>query len=88
MARLITRGRFTHDYVKGLLAAPEDREPVVRKLIEGAGGKMVNFYFTTGESDFLLVSDYCGAVGGSGSGNNFRPKHFASLDRQGIQGNR
>ena len=57
MARLITRGRFTHDYVKGLLAAPEDREPVVRKLIEGAGGKMVNFYFTTGESDFLLVSE-------------------------------
>ena len=57
MARLITRGRFTHDYVKGLLAAPEDREPVVRKLIEGAGGKMISFYFTTGESDFLLVSE-------------------------------
>jgi uncharacterized protein with GYD domain len=57
MARLITRGRFTHDYVKGLLAAPEDREPVVRKLVESAGGKLVNFYFTTGESDFLLVSE-------------------------------
>jgi uncharacterized protein with GYD domain len=37
MTRLITRGRFTRDYFKGLLAAPEDREPAVRKLIEAAG---------------------------------------------------
>ena len=38
MIRLVTRGRFTHDYVKALIGAPEDREPAVRKLIEGAGG--------------------------------------------------
>jgi uncharacterized protein with GYD domain len=57
MIRLITRGRFTQVYAKGLLAAPEDREPVVRKLIEGAGGKFVNFFFTTGDSDFLLISE-------------------------------
>ena len=57
MARLITRGRFSHDYVKGLVGAPEDREPVVRKLVEAAGGKMVSFYFTTGDSDFVLVSE-------------------------------
>jgi uncharacterized protein with GYD domain len=57
MIRLVTRGRFTHDYAKGLLAAPEDREPAVRKLVESAGGKLVNFYFTTGETDFLLVSE-------------------------------
>jgi uncharacterized protein with GYD domain len=57
MTRLITRGRFTRDYVKGLLAAPEDREPAVKKLIEAAGGKVLNFYFTTGESDFLLVTE-------------------------------
>jgi uncharacterized protein with GYD domain len=29
----------------------------VRKLIEGAGGKVISFYFTTGETDFLLVSE-------------------------------
>jgi len=48
---------LTRDYAKGLVAAPEDREPVVRKLIEGAGGKVVNFYFTTGDADFLLVTE-------------------------------
>jgi len=57
MVRLVTRGRVTHDYLKGFISAPEDREPAVRKLIEKAGGKVLNFYFTTGESDFLLISE-------------------------------
>jgi uncharacterized protein with GYD domain len=57
MIRLITRGRFTQDYTKGLIEAPEDREPAVRKLIEATGGKLLSFYFTTGESDFLLVAE-------------------------------
>jgi uncharacterized protein with GYD domain len=57
MIRLVTRGRLSPDYAKGLLAAPEDREPVVRKLIEEAGGKVISFYFTTGDSDFLLISE-------------------------------
>jgi uncharacterized protein with GYD domain len=57
MIRLITRGRFTRDYAQALLAAPEDREPAVRKLIEGAGGKLINLYFTTGDADFLIVAE-------------------------------
>jgi uncharacterized protein with GYD domain len=57
MIRLVTRGRFTQDYAKGLVAAPEDREPAVRKLVEGAGGRLVSFYFTTGDSDFMVISE-------------------------------
>jgi uncharacterized protein with GYD domain len=57
MIRLVTRGRFTHEYAKGLVGAPEDREPAVRKLIEGAGGKLLSFYFTTGDSDFMVISE-------------------------------
>jgi uncharacterized protein with GYD domain len=57
MIRLVTRGRFTKDYAKALLAAPEDRELAVRNLIEGTGGKVISFYFTTGETDFLLISE-------------------------------
>jgi uncharacterized protein with GYD domain len=57
MIRLVTRGRFTHDYVKALIGAPEDREPAVRKLIEGVGGKVISFYMTTGDTDFLLISE-------------------------------
>ena len=57
MSRLISQGRFTRDYTKGLLAAPEDREPAVRKLVKAAGGKLLNFYFTTGDSDFMLIAE-------------------------------
>jgi len=57
MVRLITRGRFTQDYAKALVAAPDDREPAVRKLVEAVGGKLLNLYFTTGDSDFLLISE-------------------------------
>jgi len=57
MIRLVTRGRFTHAYVKALLGAPEDREPAVRKVIEAAGGKVISFYMTTGDTDFLLISE-------------------------------
>ena len=91
MIRLVTRGRFTHDYAKGLLAAPEDREPAVRKLVEGAGGKLVNFYFTTGETDFLLVSEANDAksiiaalFGSDGGGHDFGRHHCKGLDRRGI----
>src|ERR1700741_1599661 len=57
MIRLVTRGCFTQEYAKGLVSAPEDREPAVRKLIEGAGGKLVSFYFTTGDTDFMVISE-------------------------------
>jgi uncharacterized protein with GYD domain len=43
--------------VKGLMAAPEDREKAVRKLVEAAGGKFVSFYITTGDTDFMLIAD-------------------------------
>ena len=50
------RGQFTHEYVKGLVGAPEDREPA-SELIESAGAKLINFYFTTGDSDFVCITE-------------------------------
>ena len=57
MIRLVTRGRFSRDFVKAIIDAPEDREPVVRKLIGDAGGKVISYYVTTGDTDFLLISE-------------------------------
>jgi uncharacterized protein with GYD domain len=53
----LTRGNYSRDAIKGLLAKPEDRTEAVRKLIEAAGGKFHALYFTFGEHDFLLVSE-------------------------------
>lgn len=57
MIRLITRGRFTRDYIEAFVKAPEDREPAVRQLVEAGGARLVDFYFTTGETDFLLIAE-------------------------------
>ena len=95
MVRLVTRGRFTQDYAKGLVAAPEDREPAVKKLIESVGAKLINFYFTTGDSDFLIVTEGDDAesiiarvAGNCGSRDDFGHIHCESLDGQGIQSSR
>jgi uncharacterized protein with GYD domain len=57
MAIFITQGRFTHEYLKGGLAKPEDRQAAISRLCEQAGGKMISLYFTLGQYDFMVISD-------------------------------
>ena len=57
MPLFITQGRFTHEYIRGGLAKPEDRHAVISRLIEEAGGKLVSLYVTLGQYDFLVVSE-------------------------------
>jgi hypothetical protein len=77
-----------------LLAAPEDREPAVRKVIEAAGGKVISFYFTTGETDFLLISEadeseaIIAAPMAAALGTVFPYQHRKGLDRCRRQSNR
>ena len=49
----ISRGRFTSDAVKGMLAKPENREDAVAKLFESVGGKLIAWYLTFGRHDWL-----------------------------------
>jgi uncharacterized protein with GYD domain len=37
----ISRGRFTSDAVKGMLANPENREEAVAKLFQNVGGRLI-----------------------------------------------
>lgn len=57
MTVFITQGRFTQDAVKGMLAKPEDRAESVSQFFAKAGGKMIAYYMTFGEYDFLVVSE-------------------------------
>lgn len=57
MPHFITQGRFTQDAIKGMLAKPEDRAEAVGQLLAHAGGKLVGYYMTFGEYDFLLISE-------------------------------
>jgi uncharacterized protein with GYD domain len=57
MAIYITQGRYTPDAVKGMVANPENREKAVADLMEKAGGKLLDLFFTFGEYDFLSISE-------------------------------
>ncbi len=55
MTIFITQGNFTREAMAGLMANPEDRATAVAKLAKQAGGKLIAYYVTFGEYDFLTV---------------------------------
>ena len=54
----ISRGRFTSDAVKGMLAKPENREEAVAKLFESVGGRLISWYLTFGHHDWLVIAGF------------------------------
>ncbi|QFU16128.1 GYD domain-containing protein [Microvirga thermotolerans] len=57
MPLFITQGRFTSDAMKGMLAKPEDRTEAISDLLAKSGGRLIAYYYTFGEYDFLIVSE-------------------------------
>lgn len=60
MPIFITQGRYSRDAIKGMIAKPEDRGPIAAKLVEEAGGRLLAYYVTFGEYDWLIVSEMPG----------------------------
>src|SRR3979490_3445708 len=54
----ISRGRFTADAVKGMLAKPENREEAVAKLFRSVGGKLIGWYLTFGHLDWMAIAEF------------------------------
>ena len=52
----ITQGRYTRDAIKGMLVKPEDRAEAVSRLLGKVGGRLIGYYVTFGEYDFLLIA--------------------------------
>ena len=55
MAIYITQGRYTREAIQGMIAKPEDRSKAVAGLAKAAGAKLVDYYVTYGEYDFMAV---------------------------------
>ena len=55
MAIFITQGRYTGQAIKGMIDSPEDRANAVAALMGSVGAKMLNYYITLGEYDFLVI---------------------------------
>src|ERR1700746_1393510 len=54
----ISRGRFTSDAVKGMLAKPENREEAVAKLFKSLGGRLIGWYLTFGHHDWMAIGEF------------------------------
>jgi len=53
----ICQGRFTRDAIRGMIATPEDREKAVAELFNLTGGKLLRWYMTFGDYDFLVIAE-------------------------------
>ena len=57
MPIFVTQGRYTREYLRSGLAKPEDRHAVVSRLCQEAGGRLLNWYLTLGQHDFLAITE-------------------------------
>ena len=57
MGIYITQGNYTQNAMQGMLDNPEDRQLAVAALMESVGAKLLDYYVTTGEYDFLVVTE-------------------------------
>ena len=55
MTVYISQGRFTREAIQGMVDKPEDRAESVAELAKATGGTLLDYYFTFGEYDFLVI---------------------------------
>jgi uncharacterized protein with GYD domain len=55
MPTYITQGRYTREAIKGMIVKPEDRFEALSRHVARAGGRVIGYYLTFGEYDFLTI---------------------------------
>jgi uncharacterized protein with GYD domain len=55
MPTYITQGRYTREAIKGMIVKPEDRFEALSRHVSRAGGRVIGYYLTFGEFDFLTI---------------------------------
>ncbi len=55
MTVYIAQGRYTREAIEGMINKPEDRAEAVAALAKAVGGKLLAYYVTFGEYDFLAI---------------------------------
>lgn len=53
----ITQGRYTREAINGMMVMPEDRADAVSRLLAKAGGRLLGYYLTFGEYDFISIAE-------------------------------
>jgi len=58
MPLFVTTGCYTATSAKGMIDNPSDREQAARSIMEAAGGRLHSFYLTTGETDWMAITEF------------------------------
>jgi uncharacterized protein with GYD domain len=58
MPRYAWLGGLTPETWARFIQNPEDRRPPLQKAVEAVGGKLIDFYYSFGEDDFLLIAEF------------------------------
>ena len=53
----ITQGRYTREAIKGMMVRPEDRAEAVSRLLAKTGGRLLGYYLTFGDYDFISIAE-------------------------------
>ncbi len=53
----ITQGRYTRDALRGMIVKPEDRADAIARLLSKIGGRLLGYYLTFGDYDFLTIAE-------------------------------
>ena len=57
MASYLVQCSYTQEALRALMAAPQDRTPMVAKAVKGLGGKLVGSWLSFGDYDVTLIMD-------------------------------
>ena len=55
MAFYLFQASYQQDQIKAMIGNPQDRSEQARKLIEGLGGKLHQFFFSFGNYDIVAI---------------------------------
>jgi uncharacterized protein with GYD domain len=58
MSHYMMRWQFTAASAKALVEKPHDRTGAARALVEAFGGKLLSYYFSSGEYDAFAISEF------------------------------
>ncbi len=57
MPSFLVQASYTSEALASLIKNPQNRMEVVRKLVEGLGGKLVGGWMSFGDYDIVLIAD-------------------------------
>ncbi|NIV76385.1 MAG: GYD domain-containing protein, partial [Gammaproteobacteria bacterium] len=55
MRRYMIQIKYNISSVQGLVGNPQDRKPQAARIMEKLGGSLIDFYFTFGEWDAVIL---------------------------------